>query len=196
MSTVTVTAPTLTASPGRTLARWLVSFAGYPLGGLAALLLTGPVASPMAAVAGGFLTGAVLGLVQAWALRADGPLLRRWTVATAAGLAVGLGVGASLVGFGTALPDLVVQGAVCGASVGLAQAWVLRRRTGPVALAWPVYLAGAWAVGWVVPTLIGVQVEQQFTVFGSSGAVVVALLTSVLPLVLRRDRSGTAGGAA
>ena len=65
-----------------------------------------------------------------------------------------------------------------------------------MAIGWPVYLASVWAVGWVVPALIGVQVEQQFTVFGSSGAVVVALLTSVLPLVLRRDRSGTAGGAA
>ena len=30
-------------SPARSLVRWLVSFAGYPLGGFAALVVVGPV---------------------------------------------------------------------------------------------------------------------------------------------------------
>jgi hypothetical protein len=106
-------------------------------------------------------------------------------------LAVGLAAGAAVVGFSTGLADLALQGVISGAGVGLAQAAVLWRWTGPLALAWPAYLASVWAAGWTVTTLAGIGVSEQFTVFGSSGAVAAALLTSVLPLVLRtRTASG------
>jgi hypothetical protein len=50
-----------------------------------------------------------------------------------------------------------------------------------------------WALGWTVTTAIGVDVESQYTVFGSSGALVVTLLTTALPITLavRADRSGS-----
>jgi hypothetical protein len=169
----------------------VLSFLGFPLGGLAAWLLIGPVIDTTSAVTGGLLTGAILGAVQAWALRADRRLLITWAVATAVGLAVGLAAGAAVVGFSTGLADLALQGVISGAGVGLAQAAVLWQRTGPLALAWPAYLASVWAAGWTVTTLAGIGVSEQFTVFGSSGAVAAALLTSVLPLVLRtRTASG------
>ena len=185
MSNVITAAPTA-PHPGttRTVARWMVSFAGFPLGGLAALILTDPVNSVGNALAGGLITGAVLGVIQAWALRSDRRQLMAWTLATALGLATGLALGAWLVGFSTSIGDLAVQGAVTGALVGLAQAVVLRPRTGLVAFAWPLYLAGAWALGWVVTTAGGIRVEEQFTTFGAYGAVTVALLTSVLPVFL------------
>jgi hypothetical protein len=166
----------------------MISFLGFPLGGFAAWILTGPVIDTTSAVAGGLLTGAVLGAGQAWALPADRRQVLTWIIATAVGLAVGLTAGASLVRFSTTLTDLAIQGAMSGAAVGLAQTLVLWRRTGPLALAWPGYLAAVWATGWTVTTLAGIGVEEQFTVFGASGALVVALLTSVLPLVLR-DRA-------
>lgn len=194
MSVVT-TARTRTSavpSPTRTVIRWLVSFAGFPLGGFAAIVIIGPVDSLGSALLGGLLTGLVLGAVQAWALRLHPRPAVAWAVATAAGLAVGLAAGASAVGFGTGLPALQVQGAVCGAAVGLAQAVVLWPRIGRWALAWPIYLAAAWTAGWTVTTVIGVAVGEQFTVFGSAGAVTVAALTSVLPLVLRTGRRGSA----
>ncbi len=184
--TATPTAPT-SATPTRTIrtvARWMVSFTGFPLGGLAALILTDPVDSVGNALAGGLMTGAVLGAVQAWALRSDRRQLVMWTLATALGLAAGLALGASLVGFGIGIGDLAVQGAVTGAFVGLAQAVVLRPRTGLVAFVWPLYLAVAWALGWVVTTAGGIHVEEQFTTFGAYGALTVALLTSVLPVFL------------
>lgn len=170
----------------RTLMRWMLSFAGFPLGGLAAMILVGPINSTTAALLGGLLTGAVLGVVQAWALRLDRSQAVRWIVATAVGSALGLAVGATLVGFGTALPQLALQGAVGGALVGVGQAIVLFRRAGAPATPWPIYLAVAWALGWTVTASIGVQVGEQFTVFGSAGALVVAALTSVLPLALQR----------
>jgi hypothetical protein len=180
----TVPPPSQTRSSGRIVARWMVSFIGFPLGGLAALIVTEPVNSAGNAVAGGLITGAVLGAVQAWALRFDRRQLVAWSLATAVGLATGLAFGASLVGFRTSIGDLALQGAATGAFVGLAQALVLRHRTGPVAFAWPVYLAGAWAIGWVVTTAGGIAVDKQFTTFGAYGAVTVALLTSVLPIFL------------
>ncbi len=179
-----VTARRTTPSTTRTVARWTVSFAGFPLGGLAALILTGPVDSALSALAGGLVTGAVLGAVQAWALRLDRRQLMVWTLATALGLAAGLALGAWIVEFGTGMGELAAQGAVTGALVGLAQAAVLRPRVGAVALVWPLYLAGAYALGWVITTAGGIAVDEQFTTFGSFGAVTVALLTSVLPVFL------------
>ncbi len=186
MAQITATPSTPTVrTTGRTIARWLVSFAGFPLGGVAAWLLIGPADTPARALAGGLVTGLILGVVQAWAMRADRRLLVAWTVATAVGLSIGLATGAALVGFSTGLGDLAVQGAVSGAAVGIAQAVVLRSRLGLIVLAWPVYLALAWTIGWIVSTSIGINVAEQFTVFGAAGAMTVALLTAVLPLLLR-----------
>ena len=102
---------------------------------------------------------------------------------------VGLGVGAAVVGYQTTLTSLLVQGAVTGLGVGAAQAVVLAPLLGRAAVAWPAALAAIWAVGWAVTYAFGIQVDQQFTVFGSSGAVVVTALTAVLPLTLATAKS-------
>jgi len=168
----------------RTVGRWMVSFAGYPLGGYAAYLLIGAVDGPGPALAGGLLTGAILGAVQAWALGNGAPRPLAWILATALGLMAGVAAGAALVDYRTDLGSLVIQGAVGGAMVGIAQAAVLVPRLGALALVWPLYLSGVFAVGWAVTTSAGIDVDQQFTIFGSSGALVATLLTVVLPLVL------------
>ena len=198
MSSITATpAPTTTSlSTRRVLLRWMLSFLGFPLGGLAAWLFVGPVVDTTSAAIGGLLTGAILGAVQAWALRADRRQLITWTLATAVGMAVGLAAGASAASYATGLRDLVLQGVLTGAAVGLAQAAALWPRTGPLALAWPGYLAAAWAAGWVVTTLAGIGVEEQFTVFGASGALVATLLTAVLPLALSTRSTLPAASAA
>jgi hypothetical protein len=181
-----ITSPPVNAAPAtaRTVGRWMISFLGFPLGGFAALTLTDPVDSIGHALVGGLITGAVLGAVQAWAMRFDRRHVMAWTIATAVGLAIGLALGASLVDFDTSMGALAQQGAVTGAVVGLAQAVVLRPRTGPVALVWAPYLAGVYALGWVVTTAGGIAVEDQFTTFGAYGAVTATALTVVLPLFL------------
>jgi hypothetical protein len=167
--------------------RWMPTFLGFPAGGLAAKLLVGPVDSPTAAVLGGALTGAVLGAVQWLGLRRYGMTPWPWIVATAAGLAVGLGAGAAAVGYATDLGSLAIQGAFSGAAIGVAQAVVLRRHLGRIAWAWPPLLAALWALGWTITSSAGIDVEAQYTVFGSSGALVVTALTSVLAITLARD---------
>jgi len=164
--------------------RWMISFLGFPLGGYLAFVLIGPVESFGAALGGGLLTGAVLGAVQVWSMGAASPRPTAWIAATGLGLMAGLGLGSWLVDYQSDIGSLMVQGLVSGALVGAAQAAVLLPRLGAIVLLWPVALGGIWAAGWAVTTSAGIQVEEQFTVFGSSGALVVALLTAVLPVVL------------
>jgi hypothetical protein len=193
MSTHTITpSPTANRPAWRSAARWLPTFAGFPLGGLISKLLSGPVDSLTAALFGGLITGAVLGAAQSWGLGGsgrNGPAARRWIAATAIGLMVGLGIGAAAVGYDTSLSALVIQGAISGLAVGTAQALLLRPRLGRLALAWPPALAAIWALGWAVTASAGIQVEEQFTVFGSSGAIVVTALTAVLPVVINSRKS-------
>ena len=77
-------------STARTIARWMVTFLGFPAGGFAALLIVGPVDSLVTAAAGGLITGAILGAVQSFGLGRSGPRAWQWISATALGLMVGL----------------------------------------------------------------------------------------------------------
>jgi hypothetical protein len=116
----------------------------------------------------------------------SGPPALQWIAATALGLTAGFGVGSAVVDYHTSLAALSVQGVISGLAVGIAQALVLRHRLGRLTLVWPAALPIVWALGWVVTTSIGIAVDQQFIVFGASGALVVTALTAVLPLILTR----------
>jgi FtsH-binding integral membrane protein len=171
----------------RTALRWMPTFLGFPAGGLATTLIVGHVDNITAAVTGGALSGAILGLVQPVALRVNGSTRRDWVVASAVGFSIGLTAGASLVGYATKTGALATQGVITGLTIGLAQAIVLHRR-GLIRLSavWPVVLAGLWALGWTITATAGIDVEKQYSVFGSSGAIVVTAATAVLPLALAR----------
>jgi hypothetical protein len=167
----------------------MITFLGFPAGGFAAWLLVGPVDGLVSAIVGGIITGAVLGAIQSWGLGRNGPPAREWIAATALGFTVGLSLGAAVVDYGTTLGALAMQGAITGLAVGTAQAWVLRERLGRTALAVPPALAAIWALGWSITTASGIGVEEQFTVFGASGAIVVAALTAILPVMINSRQS-------
>ena len=194
MTDLTAATSTTTARHGplRVAARWMVTFVGFPLGGFAAMLIVGPVDDPWAAVLGGLITGSAIGVAQILGLGRVGPAPGPWIAATAVGLTVGLTFGAAVVDYGTDLTALVIQGVICGFAVGAGQAVTLRPRLGRWALAWPVAVAAIWAIGWAVTTVAGVQVDQQFTVFGSLGAIAVTACTVVLPLIRNRRDGGAA----
>jgi hypothetical protein len=161
--------------------RWLPTFIGFPIGGFMAELIAGPVDGFVAALLAGAITGIVLGAVQAWGMGSNGPPARQWIIATTPGLALGLALGSATVGYGTGLGDLVVQGAICGLAIGAAQAVVLRGRA---AYLWAPALSALWALGWAISSSIGIDVDTQWAVFGSSGALVVTAATAVLPVLL------------
>jgi hypothetical protein len=104
---------------------------------------------------------------------------------------IGLATATWVVDFRTGLAVLAVQGAVCGAAVGILQAVVLRPLLGRRAVAWPVVLSAVWAAGWAITAAAGVRVDQQFAVFGASGAIVVTALTAVLPVLVNRSQEAS-----
>jgi hypothetical protein len=153
-------------------ARWLGTFVGFPLAGLAARALGGDIDAPAAAAIGGLAGGAVLGAVQATVGGLPTGDRARWVGATAAGLAVGLTIGASAVGYQVDAPSLVAMGATSGAGVGLAQAFVIPMRGVDRAL-WAVGTTVLWSGGWLITSQVIVDAERHHAMFGSSGALVV-----------------------
>jgi hypothetical protein len=182
-TTTTTTPVTQSRSWAKIALLWMPTFLGFPAGGLVAEVV-GQVDGPGPAIAGGAITGAILGFAQWLGMRRTGPSALAWVVATAVGFAVGLGVGAATVGYHTNLGALATQGAICGAVIGVAQSAALYRKLGRIVLAWPALLASLWALGWTITYSFGIDVDAQYTVFGSSGALVVTAATAVLPGLL------------
>jgi hypothetical protein len=157
----------------------LAILVGFPIGGLIADLIVGPVDSFGAALAGGLIAGAVIGVAQWLALRQFIPWI--WIAATSIGMAVGLTVGAALVDYGTSRGDLMLMGALTGAGVGGLQALVLARQHISGAAWWAAANPPAWALAWLVSSyVLSSNVDEQFTNFGASGALLYALLTGLL----------------
>ena len=103
-------------------------------------------------------------------------------------MAAGLTGGAALVDYGISRADLLIMGAITGLGVGALQALVLARSRVSGALWWAVANPPAWALGWLVTSyIITRNVQDQFTNFGASGALVFGLLTWLLLALLLRD---------
>jgi hypothetical protein len=148
---------------------WAATFLAFPPSGFVARALLGPVDGLGPAFVGGLVAGLGIGAAQWLALRRRLPGAALWIPATGIGLGAGLAAGSLLVGYDTELADLVLQGAATGLGVGMLQAFVLRRevRGAPV---WMLASVPLWALGWTVTTLVGIDVERQYMVFGALGA--------------------------
>jgi hypothetical protein len=156
---------------------WLLTALAFPPAGYIAHLVAGRVDSVSAAVLNGVIAGAGIGAAQ-WALLRRRGVNLSWVATTAVGLGVGLAVGAALVSYRTDITSLVVMGAMSGLGVGIAQgaAFGDARRM----LGWGVATAALWAVGWTVTTAVGIDVSQQWAVFGAAGCLTLAFLQSVI----------------
>jgi hypothetical protein len=177
-----------------TFKRWLPTFLGFPIGGYLATQIVGSLHDPVSAAAGGVIAGAVVGGAQWLALRSRG-MTRRWISHTAAAMAAGSALGATLTGAGTEVADVMLWGLVTGAAVGAGQSALLARgRVGSAV--WTAVTAAGWSLGWLVTSQVIVDIERGHHVFGSSGALVVTVLTG---LALRRvlaPRGATPGASA
>ena len=165
---------------------WTAGFLAFPIAGVLAEMLTGRINDVGSALVGGMVAGAVIGTGQ-WlvARRLLDP--RTWIPATALAMGVGLGVGAWVVGYGTSLAELALMGAITGIPLGVAQAYLLRDRVAN-AWVWAAAVPLLWALGWTVTTAGGIDVDQQFAVFGAYGAITFMALSGVL---LDRLRTAT-----
>jgi hypothetical protein len=168
---------------------WMLTFLGFPLGGLLALVLVGSVERAASGALAGALAGAVLGVAQWLVLRRYLRVGPEWVFATALGVAIGDALGALLTGASTEIGALLITGLVTGVAVGLLQ-WALFLR-GQLLLAsmWPPVVAIAWPLGWTVTWAVGVDVERGYAVFGSTGALVFAAITGLAMLLMLRVRA-------
>jgi hypothetical protein len=157
--------------------RWLPTFLGFPVGGWFAAQAVGSVRGPGTAALAGLIAGLVVGVAQWLVLRSRGADLR-WVIYTALGLTVGGAAAAVLTGAHTDVRSLVLTGLVAGAAVGAAQATLLAPslRAG---VAWTVLVSIAWGLGWLTTANVIVDAESGFIIFGSSGALVVTVLTGL-----------------
>jgi hypothetical protein len=166
-------------------ARWVGTFIGFPLAGVTARVVAGDIDSAGAAALGGLAGGAVLGAAQAFIGGIESSDRVRWIGATAAGLGVGLLVGASAVGYETDTASLVVMGALSGTGVGLAQALSVPLRTAD-RVRWALATPALWAGGWLITSQVIVDADRQHALFGSSGALAVTILAGGLVAACER----------
>jgi hypothetical protein len=150
--------------------RWLPTFLAFPAGGLLAMAVIGSLDGPVSAAAGGLLAGAVIGAAQWLALGTT----KRWIAYTAGAMAGGTALAAVITGAGTDVQDLMLTGLIAGAAVGAAQATILGTAR------WAVVTSASWSLAWLVTyAVVGVNADQGFFVFGSSGALVATLITGL-----------------
>ncbi len=177
-------------SPARTWGLWLLTGLAFPVGGLPAIALGG-VADVPRALAGGAAAGLLIGAAQWLVLRRVLGTGVAWVPVSAAGLALGLAAGSWAVGYGTDAADLLIQGALSGLGIGAGQALLLRRGVGFARAAiWLGATTVLWPIGWQVTRAVGVSVEDQFSVFGATGALVWVLLSGAVLVALVRGRVG------
>ena len=171
-------------------ARWLGTFVGFPLAGVAARAVAGNIDTVGAAALGGLAGGAVLGAIQVGIGGIDAHQRMPWIAATAAGLAAGLTIGANTVDYRTDTASLVAMGAITGAMVGLAQALSVPMRMVDRVL-WAVATPALWAGGWLISSQVITDADRQHAMFGSSGALAVSAVAGVLYAIRRRRTTST-----
>lgn len=164
---------------------WLLAALAFPPAGYLAWLVGGPVDGTAPALLSGLIAGTGVGAAQWLLLKRRsgvrffcGGIGLGWIVGTAVGMSAGLAAGAALVSYRTDVASLTLMGAVTGLGVGLGQGRQLA--TTGRAVGWTLLTAALWALGWTVSAGIGISVEDQWPVFGISGAIVVALAQSIV----------------
>ncbi|CAN5644574.1 hypothetical protein BH24ACT26_BH24ACT26_10760 [soil metagenome] len=74
---------------------------------------------------------------------------------------------------------------ISGAAVGIAHGALLRNKFS-LWHVWMVSMPALFALGWVVTEAAGIDVANQFTVFGASGSVVFGILSGLLLVAGKR----------
>ena len=161
--------------------RWVAVVLVIPIAGYIGWGVSGRVDAVGPALIGGLITGAGLGMGEWFAGRGAFGAAPTWIAASAAGFGAGLVLGAALVDYGTDIGELAAMGAVSGAALGAAQGPCLaaqgQRR---FAVVWAAAMPVLFALGWCASTAIGVDVDEQFTIFGAAGAIVFMLLSGLV----------------
>jgi hypothetical protein len=159
---------------------WIVAFLAYPPAGALATALVGGLNNPLQGALGGAIVGLVVGAAQMLALRGRLNMNYVWIIATAIGMALGVGISTALVGADSTLSATLLRAPLAGLLVGIAQAWVLRQHT-RLALLWVIALTLLFLLAWYVTAqVITTNLGIGFIIFGASGALVFQVLSGAV----------------
>lgn len=163
--------------------RFIPTFLAFPIGGELVVLSIGPVRSSSEALLSGAIVGLVLGLIQFIAL-CPLKVSSLWIWTTLISAALSSFVVASLFGLNTDSASLALRGLVTGLFVGAAQSFSQRVAVQNM-IVWSFATGLTWALAWFITSMVIVDIEYGYAIFGASGALVATLiLTFVVPRVI------------
>ena len=169
------------------LVRWMPTFLAFPLAGLLASLAMGPIKDLLSAAVAGAMVGAVLGLAQWWALK---PLAISfdWVWSTAVATMVASPLAWALTSYSTSVETMTMWGLIAGAVVGFGQ--IATQKLGlQKTLAWTALVAAAWSLAWFISASVIVDIDSNYAIFGSTGALAATTLLAIfLNPILGRKR--------
>jgi hypothetical protein len=169
---------------------WGLAFLAFPIGGLAATAIVGPVTNMIQGLLAGAVTGIVLGLIQGFVLKGALPLsILGWVIATGVGMSIGLGSSVGLLGSEVNGNNLLWRAVITGLCIGVAQ-WFILRNIFSQSFIWIIVLALAWTAGWFVTRSAGVDLSLKWSVFGATGALTFQLITGLALYFLIRMSQG------
>jgi hypothetical protein len=169
---------------------WTAGFLSFPIAGIAGQAAAGRINDAASALAGGLVAGAVIGTGQWLAARRPLAIPRAWIPATAAAMGIGLLAGAWAAGYAASPGELALMGAITGLPLGAAQAFLLRDRVARP-WAWAAAMPPLWALGWTITAAAGIDVGNQYAVFGATGAITFMALSGALLYQLRATTPAT-----
>ncbi|MGF1473347.1 MAG: hypothetical protein ACFB50_16625 [Rubrobacteraceae bacterium] len=175
----------------RFFAEWMLTFLGFPLGGIMARAFVGPMEDPSSAALGGAVAGLVVGIGQLIILRRHVGMTGGWLISTITGLALGNTLGVLLTGGDKQIGDLLTVGVTAGLAVGIAQ-WALLREYLQQSVLWPFAVTLAWTLGWLVTLAIGTNIQLGYTVFESFGGLVFTAITGAALAYMARTSNALA----
>lgn len=154
--------------------RWMPTFLAFPLAGLIASLALGPIDNPLEAAVAGADVGAILGLAQWWALKPLGVSFD-WFWSTAVSGMVASPIAWTLTSYSTSVETLTIWGLIAGALVGLGQI-ASQRPNVKKTITWSVLVSISWGIAWFISASVIVDIDSNYAVFGSTGALVATAL--------------------
>lgn len=165
------------------LLRWTPTFLAFPIGGLLAKLIFGSASTVVKSVGGGLVVGLVVGLIQYLSIKKYG-ISSSWVVATAIAATAAALINSYIFSFKFDSASLAGTGLVAGLLIGIAQSLSQTRDLKFLSI-WAISTAIAWSLAWYITSKVIVDPEDQYHVFGSSGALVTTLgLGLVLKYIL------------